>query len=177
VDKRLRADLRKMGDFKRVHPMPASSSDVPDDLDARLVVLSIDHAYSKEPDNAAETAAKAIFEKRGNAPRLYRNTLIFLAADKTRLQELDEAVRKFLAWKSILDEKDALDLSQHQVKQGRDPENGCRWCGGHRSTGNVPVAARADTGDAASACELAGNPLFIRTGLTCGSGQQEAEKQ
>jgi hypothetical protein len=117
MDKRLRADLRKMGDFKRVHPMPASNSDVPDDLDARLVVLSIDHAYSKEPDNAAETAAKAIFEKRGNAPRLYRNTLIFLAADKTRLQDLDEAVRKFLAWKSILDEKDALDLSQHQVTQ------------------------------------------------------------
>lgn len=117
MDKRLRADLRKMGDFKRVHPMPASSSDVPDDLDARLVVLSIDHAYSKEPDNAAETAAKAIFEKRGNAPRLYRNTIIFLAADKTRLQDLDEAVRKYLAWQSILNDKDTLDLSQHQVTQ------------------------------------------------------------
>jgi predicted AAA+ superfamily ATPase len=117
LDKRLRSDLRKMGDFKRVHPMPGSSADVPDDLDARLVVLGVDHAYSKEPDNAAETAAKGIFEKRGTAPRLYRNTLIFLAADKTRLQDLDEAVRKFLAWDSILDEKDKLDLSPHQVKQ------------------------------------------------------------
>jgi predicted AAA+ superfamily ATPase len=117
LDKRLRANLRKMGDFKRVHPMPGSSADVPDDLDARLVVLGVDHAYSKEPDNAAETAAKAIFEKRGTAPRLNRNTLIFLAADKTRLQDLDEAVRKFLAWDSILDEKDKLDLSPHQVKQ------------------------------------------------------------
>ena len=117
LDKRLRADLRKMGDFKRVHPMPGSSADVPDDLDARLVVLGVDHAYSKEPDNAAETAAKAIFETRGNTPRLYRNTLVFLAADKTRLQDLDEAVRKFLAWESILDEKDKLDLSPHQVKQ------------------------------------------------------------
>jgi predicted AAA+ superfamily ATPase len=117
LDKRLRADLRKMGDFKRVHPMPGSSADVPDDLDARLVVLSVDHAYSKEPDNAAETAAKGIFEKRGTSPRLYRNTIIFLAADKTRLQDLDEAVRKFLAWDSILDEKDKLDLSPHQVKQ------------------------------------------------------------
>ena len=90
---------------------------MPDDLDARLVVLGVDHAYSKEPDNAAETAAKAIFETRGNAPRLYRNTIVFLAADKTRLQDLDEAVRKFLAWESILDEKDRLDLSPHQVKQ------------------------------------------------------------
>jgi predicted AAA+ superfamily ATPase len=117
LDKRLRADLRKMGDFKRVHPMPSTSADVPDDIDARLVVLGVDHAYSKEPDNAAETAAKAIFETRGTAPRLYRNTIIFLAADKTRLQDLDEAARKFLAWESILDDKNTLDLSPHQVKQ------------------------------------------------------------
>jgi hypothetical protein len=77
----------------------------------------ISHTYSKDADNAAETAAKAIFETRGNAPRLYRNTIVFLAADKTRLRDLDEAARKFLAWESILDEKDKLDLSQHQVRQ------------------------------------------------------------
>jgi predicted AAA+ superfamily ATPase len=117
LDKRLRADLRRMGDFKRVHPMPISSGDVPDGLDARLVVLGIDHAYSKEPGNAAEVAAKAIFETRGNAPRLYRNTLVFLAADKARVQDLDEAVRKFLAWDSILKDKDPLNLSRHQVTQ------------------------------------------------------------
>jgi hypothetical protein len=117
LDKRLRADLRKTGDFKRVHPMPGTSADVPDDLDARLVVLGVDHAYSKEPGNAAEAAAKAIFETRGAAPRLYRNTITFLAADKTRLQDLDEAVRKFLAWESVLDAKTTLDLSPHQVKQ------------------------------------------------------------
>src|SRR4029077_17899133 len=61
--------------------------------------------------------AKGIFEKRGTTPRLYRNTIVFLAADKTRLQDLDEAVRKCLAWAPILDEKDKLDLSPHQVKQ------------------------------------------------------------
>src|SRR5713101_4933234 len=97
--------------------MPTSSGDVPDDIDARLVVLGVAHAYSKDPDNAAATMAKAIFETRCNAPRLYRNTVVFLAADKTRLQDLDEAVRKFLAWESILGEKDRLDLSPHQVKQ------------------------------------------------------------
>jgi predicted AAA+ superfamily ATPase len=117
LDKRLRTELRKMGDFKRVHPMPGTSADVPDDLDARLVVLGVDHSYMKEPDNAAERAAKAIFETRGTAPRLYRNTVIFLAADKIRLQDLDEAVRKFLAWESVLNEKDTLNLTPHQVKQ------------------------------------------------------------
>jgi predicted AAA+ superfamily ATPase len=117
LEKRVRSDLQKMGDFNRVHPMPGTSADVPDDLDARLVVLGVDHAYSKEPDNAAETAARAIFEMRGPTPRLYRNTIVFLAADKTRLQDLDDAVRRFLAWESILDEKNKLDLSPHQVRQ------------------------------------------------------------
>ena len=117
VDKRLRLDLRKVGDFSRIHPLPQSGQDVPDDPDARLVVLGIDHPYSKDAGNAGEAAAKAILESRGNAPRLYRNALVFLAVDKTRLQDLDEAVRRYLAWESILSEKDTLDLSPHQVKQ------------------------------------------------------------
>jgi len=119
LHERLRTDLRKAGDFNRIHPMPQSGQDVPDDLDARLVVLGIDQPYSKEPCSAAETAAKAILESRGNTPRLYRNALVFLAADKTRLQDLDEAARKYLAWESILAEKGerGLNLDPQQVKQ------------------------------------------------------------
>jgi hypothetical protein len=59
-------------------------------------VLRVDHAYTKASGSPAESAVKAILESRGNTPRLYRNTLVFLAADKTRLQDLDEAVRKYL---------------------------------------------------------------------------------
>ena len=117
LDLRLRENLEQKGDFSRIHPMPQSGQDVPDDLDARLVVLGVDHAYSREPSCAAETAAKAIFESRGNTPRLYRNTLVFLAADKTRLQDLDEATRRYLAWESILTEKVTLNLDPQQVKQ------------------------------------------------------------
>src|SRR5271165_6188585 len=47
VDKRVRADLNKKGDFHRVHPLPQSGQDVPDDFDARLVVLGIDYPYGK----------------------------------------------------------------------------------------------------------------------------------
>lgn len=117
LDDRLRADLRKTGDFSRIHALPRSSADVPDDLDARLVVLPAEHPYSKEPASPAETAAKVILESRGSTPRIYRNTLVFLAADKVRLQDLDEALRKFLAWKSILLEKEPLNLDPHQVRQ------------------------------------------------------------
>ena len=114
---RIRSDLRDTGSFKRVHPLPQSGQDIPDDLDARLVVLGVDTPYSKEKGNPAETAAQAILESRGSAPRLYGNTLVFLAADKTRLQDLDQAVRQYLAWESILGEREQLDLSPHQVKQ------------------------------------------------------------
>lgn len=117
IDRRLREDLRQTGDFSRVHPMPQAGQDVPDDLDARLVVLSIDHPYSKEAGSPGERVAKAILEARGNTPRLYRNSVVFLAADKTRLQDLDEAARRYLAWTSILDEKQGLNLDPQQVKQ------------------------------------------------------------
>ncbi len=114
---RLGADLRQRGDFSRVHSLPQSGQDVPDDRDARLVVLGSDHPYSREDDNPAQIAASAILESRGTAPRLYRNSLVFLAADRTRLQDLDEALRHYLAWESILAEREQLNLSPHQVKQ------------------------------------------------------------
>lgn len=117
LEQRLRRDLSRMGDFNRIHPMPHSGADVPDDLEARLVVLGINHPYSREGDSPADVAAKAILETRGNTPRLYRNTLVFLAADKTRLQDLDEAARKYLAWESILVEQNNLNLSPYQVTQ------------------------------------------------------------
>ena len=40
---------------------------------------------------------------RGNAQRMNRNMIVFLAADAKRYEELDEAVRKYLAWKDIAD--------------------------------------------------------------------------
>ncbi len=132
LDNRLRLDLRDIGSFNRIHAMPQSGSDVPDDLDARLVVLRVDQPYSKEKNNAAEIAAQKILESRGNTPRIYRNTLVFLAADKTRLQDLDEATRKYLAWDSILSERDQLDLSPLQVKQAET----------QKATANNTVIAR-----------------------------------
>lgn len=120
LDDRLRADLRKTSDFGRIHALPRSGNDVPDDLDGRLVVLTAEHPYTKKPGNPAEIAARPILESRGNTPRLYRNTLVFLAADKARLQDLDEAVRRYLAWKSIVEEKKGLNLDPHQEQQAEN---------------------------------------------------------
>jgi hypothetical protein len=117
LESRLRADLRRTGDFSRVHPLPRTGADVPDDLDVRLVVLPAEHTYGKEGGSPADVAAKAILESRGNTPRLYRNTLVFLAADRVRYQDLEEAIRKYLAWSSILAEQAVLNLDHHQERQ------------------------------------------------------------
>ena len=116
---RLRADLRQTGAFSRVHSLPQSAQDVPDDWEARLVVLGMEQPYSKGGGSEAEATARTILESRGGAPRLYRNTLVFLAADQARVQELDEAVRLYLAWDSIVAEREELNLDPQQVKQAQ----------------------------------------------------------
>jgi len=120
LDTRIRTDLKINGVFIRIHPFPRSGADVPDDYSTGLVVLPPEYPFSKDGENAAGAAAKSILELRGNAPRLYRNTLVFLAADKVRLTDLYEAVCKYLAWKAILEEKDELNLDPNQVRQAEN---------------------------------------------------------
>jgi hypothetical protein len=117
VGRWVRNDLQKKGDFSRVHPLARTSGDVPDDKDARLVVFGIEYPHAKDTASPALAAAHEFLQNRGTAPRIYRNTLVFLAADKTRLQDLDEAVRQYLAWASIVDEAETLNLDAHQTKQ------------------------------------------------------------
>lgn len=117
MEARLRNEMKSMGDFLRIHTLPRTGADVPDDMDSRLVVLHPDYPYSKEQDSPAINVAQTILESRGSVPRLFRNTLVFMAADKIRLQDLDEAIRRFLAWSSILIEKEQLNLDPFQVRQ------------------------------------------------------------
>ena len=93
---------------------------------------------------------------RGNTPRLFQNTLVFLAADKTRLQDLDEATRRYLAWESILADKVTLEPRSAAGEAGRDPEDFCRWGGDGAPAGNLPVAAGPGAAHAAIAGDLAG---------------------
>ena len=45
--------------------------------------------------------------------------LVFLAPDRNRLAELEEAIRQYLAWKSIHDERDTLNLDTFQRNQAQ----------------------------------------------------------
>ena len=126
LERLLRADLRDMGGFSRIHTVPRTGADVRDDAEAAMVVLGKEQPWSGEAGNAAETAARAILESRGNAPRLYRNALVFLAADKVRLEDLEDAIRRSLAWESILAETETLNLDPHQVRQAEAQRNAVR---------------------------------------------------
>jgi hypothetical protein len=117
LDDRLRKELKRPGQFSRVHPLPQSGADVPDEMEARLVVLAADSPWSKESGNAAETMARQILESRGSSPRIYRNALVFLAPDTTRLPDLEAAVAKYLAWEQIVGDRETLNLDPHQVRQ------------------------------------------------------------
>lgn len=101
--------------FSGVHPCPNSGGDVPDELEARLVVLGPEFPHSSKDDkSAARQMASGILESRGASPRTYRNAIVFAAADKTRLADLEQAVRQYLAWKSIDADYEVLNLDAFQ---------------------------------------------------------------
>jgi len=119
IRKRVDEAKRQRGDFCGVHPMPLTSADIEDTPEARLVILGIEYPHMRETKSSALAAATSILENRGKSPRLYRNSLVFLAPDKTKLQDLDEAVRRYLAWDSIVSEAEELDLTPFQLRQAR----------------------------------------------------------
>jgi len=128
IEKRLRPEQGTRGDFARVHVCPASSADIADDEAAtRLIILKpqVTHAL-RDQQSAARTEARQLLDSRGNTRRSYRNTLLFLAADRTRLEELKQGVRQYLAWDSIHLESETLNLDafqRNQAKTKRDDAN------------------------------------------------------
>jgi predicted AAA+ superfamily ATPase len=121
IVRRLKEQQGRRGDFVKVYPCPASFSDVPDEPEARLVILAPEHPRaSSAGESAGRKAAAAMLEQRSGGSRTYRNALVFLAADPTRLHELEQAVRQFLAWQTIEKDHEALNLDAHQTRQAED---------------------------------------------------------
>ena len=64
------------------------------------------HAGRGDNNTAALQIAAAVTEQRGGAQRQYRNALLFAAADDTRLDDARWAVRRLIAWSTILRKAD-----------------------------------------------------------------------
>jgi predicted AAA+ superfamily ATPase len=122
VVRRLGAERSVRGDFAAVHVCPDDTGAVPDTEEAKLVVLHPQHPHAKgREDSPALRFAQQCLDTRGSAQRVNRNTLIFLAADDRRWEELAEAARDYLAWKGICERTEELNLTaqQRSMAQGR----------------------------------------------------------
>jgi hypothetical protein len=102
------------GHFDAVQVAPASSAEVPDEAGGvRAVVLGVAHPHNGRDGSDALREAMEIFLQRGSTPRMYRNMVVFIAAESRQLDNLKDAVRSALAWGEIVKEKDRLNLTQN----------------------------------------------------------------
>ena len=119
IDKTLSESIKgtDRGHFTAVQVAPRGSVDVPDEPDGvRVVVLGVAHTHANRSDSSdAMAEIKDILLQRGNAPRVYRNTLVFLAADSRQMDTLQRAMDMFLAWESIVDDAERLDLRRSDI--------------------------------------------------------------
>lgn len=121
IEQRLRK-LRKEEPFGGLHVCPNGSLDVPDEQSARLIVLKPEYTFkaSKEEDNVAVQMIRDILNNRGNSPRMYKNMLAFVAPDMDGMSSLQSEVRRYNAWKSVLEDKDELNLDVAQIKEAEN---------------------------------------------------------
>ena len=119
VFEELAAVVRQQTDkglFERVHRFPHGSIDVDDDPGMGLVIFGPDRPFSKRGKAVAHESVLEFLNKRGTNARIHKNSLVFLAPEVDRIDVLLNAVRHRMAWESILDNKDALNLDQHNIK-------------------------------------------------------------
>jgi predicted AAA+ superfamily ATPase len=113
-----RSEPRTPGDFVAIHPAPDSSAEIRDDPEARLVILHPRFPHARgENDSAALAFARQALDTRGPAQRVHRNMLVFLAPDRRRIEELEDATRQYLAWKVIAGSVVERNLTADQAKQ------------------------------------------------------------
>lgn len=111
--------FRKEKPFSGIHVCPSTSLDVPDEKSMRLVIFGPEKAYNSS-ENDVKDSCSDIFYNRGNSPRSYRNMLAFLAPDSVQVSELKKDVRIYLAWKSIENDGEKLNLDSSQLKEAKD---------------------------------------------------------
>lgn len=115
--------LADRGHFDAVQVAPDSSSEVPDEAGGvRSVVLGVAHPHTGRDGSDALVEVKDILLQRGTTPRVYRNTLVFLAADNRQFDNLKEAMRSSLAWDGIVRDADTgrLDLKTSDIALAKD---------------------------------------------------------
>lgn len=112
----LQARLEQMiqrGTIRKIHVF-RSSQDIEDKEPLRLVVLEPEQAHKRrDVQSAAVRAALQVVERHGESTRSMQNRVIFLAAERESVGALREQIGRYLAWKSIVEDKKLLNLDEH----------------------------------------------------------------
>ncbi len=123
IERRLKT-MRKEAPFSGLHICPNSSLDVTDDQTVRLVILRTSDDYKVGSEKCrAISAAEDILNNRGTSPRIYRNMLAFIAPDQSLIGALQQEVKRYLAWNSIKNDSEDLNLD---AAQNRETDNNLR---------------------------------------------------
>jgi hypothetical protein len=124
----LSKEASRRGLFDGVHAAQLDTSGIPDEPSTRLVLLAAQYSHKPPrkdgpkpppPSPALEWAAQCL-QSKGNSPRQYANTLVFLAPDKDNLENLFQALADRRAWQKVFDEKKLLNLTENQKEQAID---------------------------------------------------------
>ena len=100
------AGLEKMTDAVDVHRLPDATTDIPDNPELHFVIAG--HEYTAIPGEEASPSLKAFFN------RTYRNNIIILAPENSRLTGLRTQICKVLGWQRIEDGDQMNLLSEAQ---------------------------------------------------------------
>ena len=113
IVRRLQAERSTPGDFADVQIAPTGTAAVPEATASTLVVLHPRHLHSARSGahSGAREFAGRLFTERGTSPRERRNMLVAVAPDMARADDLDSAVRHYLAWQWIEKNMAELDLT------------------------------------------------------------------
>ena len=122
-DDRIREELKSLiqknaGRSLEVYPWPESPSDIPDNKNLKLAILSPSFSYDSD---RGKRLVGELFERAGIGFRVYKNTLFILLMDTNQHIYLSKALRRLLALSETQNDKSLLETltkqSQEELKK------------------------------------------------------------
>lgn len=115
-DERILEELKNLiqknaGRALEVYLWPESPSDIPDNKNLKLAILS--PSFSYDSDKGKKLAAE-LFEKAGTGFRVYKNTLYTLLVDDNHYVSLSKSLRRLLALIEVQNDKSLLETLTKQ---------------------------------------------------------------
>lgn len=119
----LRGDTKQKGSFHGIYAVPDDPVTIDEAKALSLVILgpATPHAGKGVGKSAATDTVTHTLMRCRSGQRRFRNTLLFVAADEALLDTAREAMRRAMAWESIVkDERLQQQLTQAQITDARN---------------------------------------------------------